>query len=103
MSTIRCIYQGVAPDFPATDQHPDAVRYERTWRDQQWFVDAIGGEPTVEDMDAVLDPPPPASPTVVEFFAERGLSVDDLKSALGCRRDLQPYLWDRLVWRSLSE
>lgn len=27
MSTIRVIYHGEAPAFPATDQHPDAMRY----------------------------------------------------------------------------
>ena len=41
MSTIRCIYSA-EPNFPATDQHPDAVRYQvaGVW------VDAIDGEPT---------------------------------------------------------
>lgn len=30
MTTIRCIYHGTAPDFPATDQHPDAERFYLT-------------------------------------------------------------------------
>lgn len=49
MSTIRCIYV-VAPNFPATDQHPDAVRYQVG----ALFVDAIGGQPTLAEIEAVL-------------------------------------------------
>jgi len=55
MSAIRCIYHGKEPNFPATDQHPDAVRYKVGL----YFVDAIGGEPTQAELDAVLNPPPP--------------------------------------------
>ena len=51
MSTIRCIYTS-APKFPATDQHPDAVRYQVGGL----FVDAIGGEPTLAEVDAILSP-----------------------------------------------
>jgi hypothetical protein len=50
--TIRCIYSE-APKFPATDQHPDAVRYQVAG----YWVDAIGGEPTPEEVDAVVSPP----------------------------------------------
>jgi hypothetical protein len=53
MSTIRCIYDK-APNFPATDQHPDAVRYQVG---SKW-VDAIGGQPTQAEIDAVLNPVP---------------------------------------------
>lgn len=53
MSTIRCMYR-VEPPFPATDQHPDAVRHFVAG----WFVDAIGGEPTEAEVQAVLEPPP---------------------------------------------
>jgi hypothetical protein len=55
MSTIRCIYT-VKPNFPATDQHPQAVRYQvgALW------VDAIGGQPTQAEIDAVLHPAPVA-------------------------------------------
>jgi hypothetical protein len=51
--SIRCIYTE-EPNFPATDQHPDALRYKvgPVW------VDAVGGEPTQADVDAVLTPPP---------------------------------------------
>lgn len=49
MTTIRCIYEK-APSFPATDQHPDAVRYQVG----ALFVDAIGGQPTQAEIDAVL-------------------------------------------------
>ena len=49
MSTIRVIYEK-DPGFPATDQHPDAVRYQVGTK----FVDAIGGQPTQAEVDAVL-------------------------------------------------
>jgi protein-disulfide isomerase-like protein with CxxC motif len=49
MSQIRCIYRS-QPNFPATDQHPDAVRYQVG----ALFVDAIGGQPTQAEVDAVL-------------------------------------------------
>lgn len=51
MSTIRCVYS-FAPSFPASDQHPDAVRYGVAGK----VVDAIGGEPTAEDVVAFLAP-----------------------------------------------
>lgn len=52
---IRCVYSPVngvatAPDFPATDQHPDAVRYLVGL----YYVDAIGAQPTQAEIDAML-------------------------------------------------
>lgn len=55
MRQIRCFYE-IDPGFPATDQHPDAARYPinvGVFR----FVDAVGGEPTAEEIAAVLAPP----------------------------------------------
>lgn len=51
--TILCVYSA-EPKFPATDQHPDAARYEIAGK----WVDAIGGEPTQAELDAVLTPDP---------------------------------------------
>jgi hypothetical protein len=51
MSTIRCIYTS-EPKFPATDQHPDAVRYQVG----NLFVDAVGGQPTQAEIDALVSP-----------------------------------------------
>lgn len=68
MSTIRCIYEQ-EPSFPATDQHPDAVRYEVGG----FWVDAIGGRPTEGEVQAILNPPAvEASPVdkIVRFLAE---------------------------------
>lgn len=50
---IRAVYT-VEPKFPATDQHPDAVRYVigGLW------VDAIGPEPTLAEVQAIVLPPP---------------------------------------------
>lgn len=62
MSTIRCIFDQ-EPTFPATDQHPDAARYQVGGR----WVDAIGGQPTQAEVDAILNPPP--------------LTLDELESA----------------------
>lgn len=53
MSVIRCIY-AQDPGFPATDQHPDAVRYEING----YFVDAIEGEPTLGEVMLLVNPPP---------------------------------------------
>lgn len=56
MSEIRCIYHGSAPDFPASDQHPEAVRYGPITLStgQSVYVDAIGGPPTVPEIERVL-------------------------------------------------
>ena len=48
---IRIVYEK-EPNFPATDQHPDCVRYQVG----TVFADAIGGEPTQADVDAFLAP-----------------------------------------------
>lgn len=47
--SIRTIYEA-EPNFPATDQHPDALRY----RVGELWVDAVGGEPTPDQVAAVL-------------------------------------------------
>lgn len=49
MSTIRCVYTQ-APNFPATDQHPDAVRYAVG----AYIVDAIGVAPTLLEVQTML-------------------------------------------------
>jgi hypothetical protein len=51
--TIRCIYSA-DPGFPATDQHPDALRVTIG----AYIVDYIGALPTQADVDAILNPPP---------------------------------------------
>jgi hypothetical protein len=61
MSIIRVVYEK-NPDFPATDQHPEAVRYQVGQR----FVDAINGAPTQEEVDAFLAPPVPTLTAAVQ-------------------------------------
>lgn len=61
MSIIRCVYSR-EPSFPATDQHPDAVRYTVAGH----TVDAIGGEPTPEEVAAFLAPPVPTLTAAVQ-------------------------------------
>ncbi|MFT4115414.1 hypothetical protein [Bradyrhizobium sp.] len=54
MSRICCIY-GEQPTFPPKDQQPDAERYGPITLDNGAivYVDAIGGEPSREDIEAV--------------------------------------------------
>jgi hypothetical protein len=59
MSQILAVWTE-PPPFPATDQHPDAVRYSVSGL----IVDAIGGEPTEGEVDNVLNPPPLARPSL---------------------------------------
>jgi hypothetical protein len=47
MTTIRVLYEA-EPDFPPTDQHPDAVRYQVG----EFWVDAVGGG---QEVDRVLE------------------------------------------------
>jgi hypothetical protein len=83
MSTIRCIYHGRAPDFPATDQHPDAKRYGPVVIDGvACFVDAIGGPPTTDEVKAVITPPTPVELTPEQKLNAAGLSVAELKALL---------------------
>lgn len=67
MSTIRVVYTE-EPSFPATDQHPNAVRYyvlaDNTVVDKvkegalvRCVVDVLDGPPTIEEVNAVLNPP----------------------------------------------
>lgn len=81
MSTIRCVYTA-APNFPATDQHPSAVRYYRLQDDSIvtalpqgavpiHVVDAIGGAPTVQEIVAFLTPTPPTA----DELAQRALAA----------------------------
>ena len=49
MSQIRAVYSS-QPNFPATDQHPDAARYFVN----PYWVDAIGGQPTLAEIQAML-------------------------------------------------
>lgn len=50
MIQIRCVYVGKAPNFPATDQHPNAVRYVV----DNYVVDSIGGQPTKKEITDFL-------------------------------------------------
>lgn len=58
---IRGIWQNAAPPFPPVDQHPDARRFGPiTLSDGSIvFVDAVGDQPTIAEIEAAS--PPPAS------------------------------------------
>ena len=49
MTIIRMIYEA-EPDFPPTDQHPEAVRYQVG----EFWVDAVGA-PAGEALDQALE------------------------------------------------
>lgn len=49
-TTIRCVYE-TAPDFPARDQHPQAMRYPLSYGVFR-FADCIGDAPTLGELDA---------------------------------------------------
>jgi len=85
MSQIRCIYRDAAPDFPATDQHPEAKRYGpfSLGVSDTLFVDALDGAPTLDEIEAVLNPPKPPERTPAQKLAAAGLTVADLKVLLG--------------------
>lgn len=90
MSQIRCIYFPVdgkphQPPFDATDQHPKAVRYLVG----DYYVDAIDGEPSAEELYAALNPPPPpktALELVLDYIAEQPNAPDEIKSIAAASR-----------------
>lgn len=67
MSMIRMIYRE-EPKFPASDQHPDAVRY----RVGAYWVDAVGGEPTLAEVEAIV------APTLEQIAAEKRAAAKSL-------------------------
>lgn len=56
------------PNFPATDQHPDAKRYMVAG----YVVDAVGGEPTEAEVEAHLNPPIDYRQLRLEAYRARG-------------------------------
>lgn len=98
MSQIRCIYHEIAPDFPATDQHPSAERFfqrngaimtEAEWNDlarkggkskPDFVIDAIG-TPTTQEISDILNPMPESKAD--RLLSRTGLTVDDIKGLVG--------------------
>ena len=76
MSTIRCIY-AKDPGFPASDQHPDAVRYVIG----KHIVDAIGGEPTMAEIEAIL--PSADKQVIASYIATIQQRLDDFARTRG--------------------
>lgn len=70
MSRVVCVYSD-EPNWPSTDQHPDATRY----RVGQWFVDAVGGQPTIEAVNAVLGNRSQTE-TLAAYAAEKRYAVE---------------------------
>lgn len=83
MSQVRCIYVEAAPRFPATDQHPQAVRYtvRSEFLGRDVVVDALGGAPTTQEVDTVLNPPVPQR-SLAEKLMALGMTPEDIKAAV---------------------
>lgn len=60
MRRIIAVHFGAAPTFTAQENHPDAERFHVG----NLYVDAIGGEPTQAEIDAVTQPGVPKSVTM---------------------------------------
>ena len=75
-ATIRAVYDK-EPTFPATDQHPSAVRYQVGGK----WVDSIGGKPSQGELDAVLSPTDPNAALVAKV-ADESITHGDLVKLL---------------------
>lgn len=73
--SIVAVYQD-EPPFPATDQHPQAVRYQVSG----YWVDATSGQPTAQQVADYIAPPVP--PYVSPFQARRALDNAGLRDAV---------------------
>lgn len=71
---IRTIYEA-EPNFPATDQHPDAKRIKI----RNWVVDYIGDKPDQTEVDSMLNPPVKEL-TLEEKLAKVGITLEDMKA-----------------------
>lgn len=74
--TIRVVYEAM-PNFPASDQHPSAVRYQVG----KYWVDAIGSAPTQAEVDAFLTLPAPVK-SEVELIKDRVAMLETQVSAV---------------------
>lgn len=104
MSTIRVIYRPKAdgsfcdPGFPATDQHPQAARYQFAHPVAgNLTIDALNGAPVQAEIDAILFPvvdkqaeaqkaldADPAAPANVDLFKlVKAKAISDLAFRLG--------------------
>jgi hypothetical protein len=77
MSQIRCVYHPATdgtrtvPNFPATDQHPAAVRYAFDHPTRGALnVDAVGGAPTLAEVNVLLGLDAPAQAVAQRIAAD---------------------------------
>lgn len=85
MSTIRVVYEQ-EPNFPAADQHPDAVRHRIVAGGREYVVDAVGGAPTEAEVLAVLSPPEVPKTDPVEKLAQYLADNPDVASLVSARK-----------------
>lgn len=70
--TILVVYSE-EPDFPPTDQQPDAKRSEVG----EFWVDYLGPKPSIADIDSFLNPPGPISKQVLGPISAATLAILD--------------------------
>ncbi len=90
MTNIRALYHGAPPNFSAVEQHPDAVRYGPiTVGALTYFVDAIGGEPTVDEIATMLAPPVPtiSKAQCLLWLLQQGKTEADVETAVSAIAD----------------
>lgn len=82
MSKILVVYAS-DPPFPATVQHPEAVRYQV----DRYILDALEGEPTLQEIDAFFNPPEKKRVEAFEADAEQVDLRDRLRTATPAQID----------------
>lgn len=79
MSQIKAIYYPQPPAFLPSMQHPDAQRFTIAHPTRgQIYVDAVGGEPTMDEIDAVFNPPTAGGAEGVSR-RQRGQELEELE------------------------
>jgi hypothetical protein len=73
---IRCVYEVKEPNFPATDNHPQAVRYHFNISGVDYWVDAVGTPPTLQEVTDFVSPPSAAAITDSQRAYAKALLAD---------------------------
>lgn len=80
--TIFVVYDE-KPNFPATDQHPNAIRYEVG----RWWVDTDQGKPTSAEVEEIRNPPPPFKdiprPSFLFMMSKMGITETQVEGLIG--------------------
>lgn len=103
MTTIRVIYHGTPPNFPATDQHPDAVRYGpyTIAGIPGYWADCIGGAPTIAELAKMLAPGVPSimRAQALLWLLTIGKTDKDIETEIGKFTDVKARNAALIEWR----